>query len=421
MTEQQILSLGPALGGYLREFADCFSHPNTRSHLKEYVEGQLSDLPRKSVEPMAYRAGVPPRTLQEFLSLSDWDEQRLRDRVQRIVARDHADPGAIGIIDESGHPKKGDKTAGVQRQWCGHTGKVDNCVVTVHLCYASYDARFHTMLDSMLYLPEKSWADADRRHEAGIPDEGVYRPKYEIALEQLDQAEANGVRFAWITADEWYAEKPAFVRGLEERGERFVLEIPRNLQGWLLEPSDGQTKRSDVEALCRDSRQMLEQSWIRFHIKQTHKGAMVWEAKAAAFWMLRDGQVVGPYWLIVARDVLEPTQVKYFLSNAAPGTPLEVILHVAFSRWPIERCLQDEKTELGMSHFEVRHYLCVVRHLLLTLVSHLFLARQTERLWGEKPGDHDLPDSHRHQHVAGRSIVTGGGSAETHPTRRRSA
>src|SRR5947209_12394612 len=142
MLVQQIRALGPALGRYLDEFADCFVSGETCSHLKQYVQGQLSNLPRKSVEPIARLAGVPPRTLQEFLSLSHWDDERLRDTVQRLVARDHAQPQAIGIVDESGHRKKGRMTACVQRQYCGASGKVDNCVMSVHLTYASFDGRF---------------------------------------------------------------------------------------------------------------------------------------------------------------------------------------------------------------------------------------------------------------------------------------
>ncbi len=115
MTSEQVRSLGPALDTFLGELDDCFLTGQTRGHLREYVKGQLSDLPRKSVEPMAELAGVPARTLQEFLSLSDWDHGKARDRVQQIVARDHADPHAVGVVDESGHPKKGDKTACVQR------------------------------------------------------------------------------------------------------------------------------------------------------------------------------------------------------------------------------------------------------------------------------------------------------------------
>src|SRR5271170_5505298 len=107
MTADQIYALGPALSDYLDEFGDCFKSGDTRQHLKDYVKGQLSDLPRKSVEPMAHLAEVPPRTLQEFLSLSDWDHDLLRTRLQQMVARDHTDPNAIGVVDESGHPKKG--------------------------------------------------------------------------------------------------------------------------------------------------------------------------------------------------------------------------------------------------------------------------------------------------------------------------
>ena len=112
-------------------------------------------------------------------------------------------------------------------------------------------------------------------------------------------------------------------------------------------------------------------------------------------WLRRDGRTRGPYWLVWVRNVLDPAEEKYFLSNAAPGTPIETILHVAFRRWPVERCLQDAKSKLGMSHFEVRKYLAIERHLLITQLSHLFLARQADRLRGEKSGGHDLPSSHR--------------------------
>ncbi len=395
MTAEQIFSLTAALSRYLEEFADCFVSFDTRCHLKEYVRGQLSDLPRKSVEPMAHLAQVPPRTLQEFLSLSHWDTDRLRRRVQEVVARDHADDQAIGIVDESGHPKKGNKTACVQRQYCGNTGKIDNCVMSVHLSYTSYDNAFRTMIDSELFLPEKSWADDARRAEAQIPDSVVYRPKHQIALGQLQRALDNGVHFGWITADEWYSEKPVFLAGLEAMKLRFVLEIPRNLLGWLHDPADVEHGRSDVQTLCRYARAMMRQPWKRYLIKETEKGPMVWEAKAASFWTRREGAVAGPCWLIAARDVRHPDEVKYFLSNATPGTPIESILHVAFSRWPIERCLQDEKTELGLSHFECRKYQAVLRHLLITQVSHLFLARECRRLRGEKCRDHDLPGAQR--------------------------
>lgn len=398
MTPTQILSLGPALADFLGEFDDCFARSEPRGHLASYVRGQLSDLPRKSVQPIADFTDTPRRTLQEFLDWSPWRPGSVRDRVGRLVARDHAEAQAIGIIDDSGHPKSGDKTAGVQRQWCGNSGKIDNCVVTVHLSYASFDTPFRTMLDSDLFLPEHGWDDPDRRAEAGIPDDVRYRPKYDIALEQVRRALANGLSFGWLTADEWYASCPAFLAGLEALGQRYVVEIRRNFHGWFCDPrSQTRAVYRDVETLCRYSRAMLRQPWQRVFLKDTDKGPMVWEVKWVPFWLQRDGRILGPYWLVYARNLLNPAEEKYFLSNASPGTPLEVVLHVAFRRWPMERTLEDDKDELGLSHFEVRKYDAIRRHLAVTQVSHLFLARQTERLRGEKCGDHSVPGSHGRQ------------------------
>jgi len=430
MTKDQILSLGPELAVFLHEFRDCFGRSEPRSHLADYVRGQLSDLPRKSVEPIADFVGKPPRTLQEFLRVDEWDHEKLRDRVQQIVLRDHADDQAIGIVDDSGHPKKGKHTACVAPQYCGRTGKVDNCVVSVHLSYASFDTRFRVMLDSTLFLPEHWNDDTVRRKKAGIPDDVVYRPKYEIALEQMDRACSHGVRFGWITADIWYSEKPKFLAGLEQRSVRYMVEIPRNLQGWTYDPgSDPQRPASPVQNLCHFSRNMLRQPWTRFHVKDTEKGPMVWEVKACAFWLWRDEQMLGPYWLIYARNVLDAREEKYFLSNAAPGTPLEVMLHVGFARWPMERCLEDKKSELGLSHFEVRNYQSIHRHFYITQMSHLFSARQTLRLRGEKPGDHHLPGTrgcqraHRRPPLAAQGARQPAGQSDseipTHPTEER--
>ncbi len=332
MTTDQILSLGPQLADFLGEFDDCFARSEPRGHLASYVKGQLSDLPRKSVQPIADFTDTPRRTLQEFLDWSPWDRGLVRDRVQQLVVRDHADPQAIGIIDDSGHPKSGNKTACVQRQWCGNTGKTDNCVVSVHLSYASFDTRFRTMLDSDLFLPEHGWDDPDRRQEAGIPDDVVYRPKYDIALDQVRHALANGVSFAWLTFDEWYATASTFLAGLEALEQRYVAEVRRSFHGWLCDPRcKTRAVYRDVETLCRYSRTMMCQPWQRIYVKDTEKGPMVWQVKVAPFWLRRGDQILGPYWLIYARNVLDPTEEKYFLSNARPGTPLEIILHVAFA------------------------------------------------------------------------------------------
>ena len=155
MDIKQIRKLKPRLRQFLNRFDDCFPRKDTRAHLPVYVSGQLSDLPEKSVEPIALDAGVPVRTLQEFLSQHRWDHDRARDRLQHIVRDEHAGPHSIGIFDETSDVKKGDKTPGVQRQWCGSIGKKENCIVTVHLAYARDG--FHCLIDGELYLPE-SWS-----------------------------------------------------------------------------------------------------------------------------------------------------------------------------------------------------------------------------------------------------------------------
>jgi SRSO17 transposase len=396
MTPQEIESLGPELATFLDGFADCFGRSETRGKLATYVRGQLSDRDRKSAEPIALDAGISPRSLQEFLGSDQWDNEAARDRIAGMIVRDHFDPEAIGVIDESGHPKKGSHTACVQRQYCGATGKIDNCVVSVHLVYAAYNQPFRAMLDTTLFLPEHSWTDAERRRKASIPEEVVYRPKHVIALEQIDRAVANGVAFSWLTADEWYTQRPTFLQGLEDRGLRYVMEMPRNFRGYSFWPGpEPASVGKPVENLCRYSQYVRDVPWVRYHIKDTGNGPMVWDAKAMPIWLRRAGQTLGPYWLVWTRNALDPTEEKYFLSNAAPGTPIETILHVAFRRWPVERCLQDAKSKLGMSHFEVRKYLAIQRHLLITQLSHFFLARQTDRLRGGKSRGHDLSGSRR--------------------------
>jgi SRSO17 transposase len=398
MTTDQILSLAPALVDYLEEFADCFGRSEPRQHLDHYVRGQLSNLQRKSVEPIALFNHIAPRTLQEFLNSDVWDHPRARQRLQQIVARDHADPKAIGILDDSGHPKSGHKTPGVQRQYCGRLGKTANCVVTVQLAFSSYDTRFRTMLDTELFLPE-SWSnDRERCRNAGIREDVVYRPKHHIALELLDRAATNGVHLEWITADIWYSEKPDFLAGLEQRQRRYVVEIPRNLRGWLSNAGDqAQQGGRGVEELCHQATPMKGQEWTPFHIKDTNKGPVVWKVKSTPFWLCRDGQVRSGYHLIWAYNPLHPEEEKWFLVWDPLVDKLETWLYVAFTRWSVERTLEDKKSELGFSHFEVRKYQAVLRHWYITMVSHLFLARQTERLRGEKCGDHVKPSPRRRQ------------------------
>ena len=176
MTLRQIAALGRKLTAFLALFSDCFGRREARELLWIYVKGQLSNLGRKTAEAIALKFKAAPRTLQRFLESIKWDEEKLRDRCQQIVAKDHAHPEAIGCVDESGTAKSGKDTVGVSRQWNGNRGKVDNCVVGVHLSYSA--PGFQVLLDSTVYLPE-DWAnDPARRKKLTCPTTSSSAPSH---------------------------------------------------------------------------------------------------------------------------------------------------------------------------------------------------------------------------------------------------
>jgi SRSO17 transposase len=325
----------------------------------------------------------------------------------------------------------------VQRQWCGATGKTDNCVVTVHVGYAVDE--FHCLLDSELYLPQ-SWAeDRERCRRAHIPDTIAYQPKWRIALELFDRARANGVSFRYVTFDEGYGSKPEFLRELQAREQGYVGEVPRTFSGWLEAPQvterpyrkggrgpgratprlmAGSTLARSVEYHLNWTPALKDQPWEKWRIKDTQRGPLVWEVKHVMLVPKDEQGLPGePLHLIVARNVSDPSEVKYFLSNAPADTPLGELLLVAFSRWHIERCFEDQKTELGFDHFEGRSYLGLKRHQAVTAVSHLFLAKVQQQLRGGKPGADGVPSAHRGRGTG--SLVVAGQNGYPSPARGR--
>ena len=406
MDLRELKGLRRKLDTFARQFDDCIKTRPSRKHMRTYLNGQLGSLKRKSIEPIALEAGVPVRTLQEFLSIHRWDDDAVARRLRKKVMRDHADPNAIGVIDETSFVKKGVKTPGVQRQYCGHTGKVENCVVTVHLGYVTPD--FHAMIDGDLYLPKESWAqDPGRCQEARIPDDVVYRPKGKIALDLLKRSLEDGVELRWITADELYGRSKEFRDTVSDWGLNYVVEIPSNLSGWSRMPriqppgtslpSGCRTRKAHVAPGEKPARVVSRlwkrggPSWETYRIKDTQKGPEVWHIRETQFFPNDGGMPGREGRLIIAENALSG-EVKYFLSNAGPDVPLKTLLYVAFSRWHIERLFQDGKGEVGFHHFEIRNYKSLLRHLVLTNLSLYFLCEQTTRLRGEKPLVDTLPD-----------------------------
>jgi len=409
MDADQIRSLQPAMAEFAGDFRDCFKRETTFEHFQRYMLGLQTDLDRKSIEPMALAAGVAVRTLQEFLQFFRWDHARVNARMQQRVMDLHGHDEAIGVLDPSAHAKRGDKTPGVQRQWCGETGKTDNCVIGHHLLYADNDPGnpFTCVIGSDLYLPE-SWAeDRERCREAGIPDEVGYRPQWRIGLDLTREAIGNGVRFSWLTFDEELGSVPAFWFGLDELGQRGVGEVRSNFRAWVKKPScrslRGEYASRRVDNLVRHSPAFTKQTWRAMEIKTTTRGAVNWQIKAARVHLVsHEDRVAQPtdrrYWLIAAQHP-RTGEMKYFISNADANASLEAMLQAAFARWHIEKWFERAKQQAGFGAFEVRTYTSLIRHWLCSRLAMLFLAEQTRRLRGEKSADHVGAGRRRGQHA----------------------
>lgn len=392
-------TLRPALDSYLDDFTGCIkTHPSKR-HLATYVSGQIGPLERKTAEGIALDAGEAPRTIQQFLGMYQWDEDALAGRVRHRVRDQHSDENGIAIVDETGVPKTGDNTAGVQHQYCGRSGKVDNCVVTVGLGYV-YEG-FYCLLDTELFLPEDTWGtDEQLRLKAGIPDEVLYRPKWVIACELVERSMAAGVKLGWLTGDALYGRCADFRNRIAAAQVKYVVEIPAGLFGWTKRPKvepagsvleTGKTlKHARVVPGEKEARR-ADELWerggptrTRYRVKDTTKGPQVWEVRSSRFYA-RENHIPGPeLLLIIARNVIT-NEIKYFLSNVIDDTALGTLLYVAFTRWHIEKIFRESKGRVGFDHFEVRSYLAVKRHLIISAVSLLFLVEQSQRLKRDSP------------------------------------
>ena len=383
-----------------------------RGHLLRFARGQLGPLERKSLEPMALADGINPRRLQFFFNSREWREDEVRETLQRHVASEIGDSHGIFVIDETSDAKKGHYTAAVARQYCGESGKIDNCIVSVHTTYVGQGV--HALIDGELFLPP-SWnpgqPQADkRRKRCAIPDHVRHRTKAAISMGQLRRALGNGMSGQWVSADEHYGGTPWWRNEVAALGLYYVVEIPRSTYGWTKKPvwalprhrakTGRPLKRQVPSSAPRRVEHLadkLAQPWKAWRVHDTQKGSEVWEFIETAFYATVAGQArsQGPLRLLVGRHALTG-EIKYFLSNAPPRHKLSQLVSVAFSRWRVERCFQDCKGELGMNHAEIRSWRGLSRHYILTAVNYFFLVL-LRREWGEKsgPGSDDQPAQRR--------------------------
>lgn len=412
MNYEQLASLEPALVKFLEKVRQGFKRDKTFIYLQKYILGLMADLQRKSIEPIALACGVAVRTLQEFLAFFRWDHPLVEQiLVRETVERQHG-KGSIGVLDGSGHTKQGAHTPGVQRQWCGETGKRDNCVNGQHLLYTDNDPQnpFSCVVASDLYLP-RSWdEDRPRCRRAGIPEEITYRPKWQIGIEQIERVMAEGLRFDYVTFDEEYGKVPEFFFELDRLGQKAIGEVPANFRIWVRPPVcksfRGEHASRRVDNMVKHSPAFYRQPWRTMVIKETTRGRCVWQIKSARVHLVKhlDGKAYCPvptprkYWFIVAQNT-QTDEIKYFISNAPAKESLKTLLEVAFSRWQVEKWFERAKQECGFGAFEIRTYTSLIRHWLASRLAMYFLADQTHRLRGEKSADHPGTSSRCFEYV----------------------
>ena len=261
----------------------------------------------------------------------------------------------------------------MQRQYLGCVGKVDNGIVTVHIAVAT--GSFRSLLDADLFLPESWDEDRERCERAGIPDEIVHRSKWRIALEQRIRLHRNGHRFDWLTFDEGYDRAVPFLEILSSISQNFVAEVPKN---FAVRASDNaMSQRADELLSERDAK-----GGERFRLHRETQRDQIWRAR-------KERVRVGGRSLTRIAAIHEATgEVKYFVANAN-DTALSVVLQVAFRRWTVEHLFRVAKQEVGLTHFEGRHYVGLMRHTIMCLLVLGFVSIQTDRLRGEKPTPDD--------------------------------
>ena len=381
MTDEQLRGLAPALAAFLRKFESHFANPQGVRHFQNYTRCLLSDMERKTAEPMALLTGVPVRNVQQFLKAVLWDHDGLVNDLQKHLVQSVSEfsddgLGTVAIIDETSVLKKGDKTPGVQRQYLGCVGKVDNGIVTVHLAVAK--GRFKTLLDGELFLPESWDKNKERRDAADIPVSMRYRSKWKIAYELYSKSLANGWTFDWMTFDEGYGSKPAFMKWLDLASQQYVGEVPKSFS---VRTGRG-TPKCNAEALFQRPGVNAIKAQT-FRMSQETGAPMIWEAKAVDVSL---GMEEHPRHRLIKARNCETGEVKYFMSRSNKRVDLEVLLRVGFSRWHVEHLFRVAKSEIGLTHFEGRSYVSLKRHLALCMTAMAFVSLHTMRLRKKKSG-----------------------------------
>ena len=397
---------------YHAHFAPFFAREEQRHWALKYLEGQLSPVERKSIEPMA--AGLEGgniQAMQQFISTGAWSDEAVLVQHQCLVTESIGDATTgVLIIDGLDIPKQGMESVGVARQWCGALGKVASCQASVVACYASRHGA--TLVDRRLYLPE-AWFGAEqdaRRRRCGVPSETTFRTRPQLAAEMITQLHQQRVLpFRYVVGDEGFGQNPVLLDQIAALDVTYLMEVPHSTRVWPVRPATavppttgkkghpftrlrlapGAPPPQEVAALAA---QLPADAWLPTLLKEGSKGPLVAQMAYLRVVAVRNA-LPGPDVWLVLRSTLEPVpELKAYVCNAPPDTACATLSWLVVQRGAVEIVIREAKDDLGLDHYEVRGWRGWHHHLTMTLLAHHFLVR-VRRQWGGKRTSAHRPPS----------------------------
>lgn len=398
MELEELAPWAEAFAAFCARFDDLFARSESRQQLRKYLRGLVAPLERKTTWQLAEVAhDTTPDRMQRLLYRVPWDVEAARDRLEQFVTERFGDPEGIGVLDETGIPKKGTRSVGVAKQYCGAVGKLENCQVATLLSYAS--ARGHVFLDRRLYLPEAWCQDRERRARAHVPAVVGFQTKPQQARAMLEHAWELGVPMRWVTGDSVYGESTPLRQAIERAGKWYVLAVTSVTRVWperpaLLAPTavtggrprhklrlaPGAPKPQTVTHVVAP---LPRARWRRLSVGMGAKGARIYDWARLRVVESRDDLPGPEVWLLARRSVNQPDEVAYYLAAAPPTVPLRRLAQVASARYTVEQCIEEAKGETGFDRYEVRTWPSWYRHITLTMLAHAWLADRRSQPEGE--------------------------------------
>jgi SRSO17 transposase len=370
-------------------------------------------LDRKTSEPIASLAGVPRKPIQAFVGYGAWNDRAILTELRRHIQHCWGDRNAVLILDPSSFPKKGDESCGVQRQWCGRLGKVENCQVGLFLFYAC--RKGHAPLDHQLWLPKEWVNDDDRRAKTHVPESVVYQERWEMALDMIERA--KDLPHGWIAADAEFGRVEEFRSRLRGRKERYIVDVPpetliRDLEQEVTQPKRwcGARKKAPWEGVAAWAKRQPAHRWQRIEVRAGEKGPLRVEALTVRVQTRRD-KCPGPEErLVVTRSGEAEPEFRYRMSNAQEKVPLWEMVKAGSERHRAEQVIEEGKGEIGLGQYEVRSWVGWHHHMTLSLMALWFLALERGRVGGKKDAAERVTDAAGIHTIAAASQPKRGGN-----------